>query len=635
MKTKDNGGIAGFGIRFGVGDGPAGVGEVMRESAPLEEERGAFRVLVVADVMPGAEFATSPTPPLAAIPVDVDTLDPLMRTLAPSFVIEVADPVDANGPPVRLDLRLEDLKSFRPAAVLQSSPAIRCWLDAARLLAQLEQGQLGPAEVQGQLERILPRSSWARAIATQLSKGPAIAAVATSERSDRAMATPQAAADDSRLDALLASVDLPGEAAPPAGAGPATPAGAASKGPVAALVSAVARASSSRRSGGQEAGRARALAESSARSLLASVLAHPEFRRLERVWRGLRLILDQATPRSNVVVELVVARADQVAAALTAVARPTARASDGLAADLVVIDQELDASARDLDRIEEWGGIASSIPAPLVVGGTPALLGLGSLEEAGRTRRRLSSSDDPRAAAVRAVCSREPARWVCVALNGAMARDPYTVETSRVRDLPFAEDPEAVAFFLNPAVVVGAIVARAFVRNGHPFACLGPHDGALSGLPLRHLSAPDVATPLAALVSSDAQAEVARAGLALLGGPLNRDTAILAHAPMLYRGPTVAQGGDAAPELGLPDQLFVARVAHAVEQLADAVPAGTPPDVAAQLARALLSRLFPGAGRPAPEIEARVADGKLHVTVRPHRFAQVRLDAVGFAARLG
>jgi hypothetical protein len=96
--------------------------------------------------------------------------------------------------------------------------------------------------------------------------------------------------------------------------------------------------------------------------------------------------------------------------------------------------------------------------------------------------------------------------------------------------------------------------------------------------------------------------------------------------------------GAASGTLG--DQLFVARVAHAVVQLAAAIPRDTPPAAAREVARLALADLFakaaPAAAR-APEADVALVQDEalLEVTVRPRGFLGVGLAEVTLRARLG
>ena len=146
----------------------------------------------------------------------------------------------------------------------------------------------------------------------------------------------------------------------------------------------------------------------------------------------------------------------------------------------------------------------------------------------------------------------------------------------------------------------------------------------------------NVATPLEALVTEEAVAEAAAAGVILLASAANRDVAVLSHAPMLHRGASTSGGASPAASHGLVDQLFIARIAQAIVQLAAAIPGDTPEAAARDVARVTLAELFGDALRK-PELEIAIVSSPpcLEVTVRPCGFHGVSLEEVTLGAPLG
>src|ERR1700690_3148708 len=101
MAPEDrSGGISSFGVSFG--DTSA--------AGPGKNEDQPFRIVVVAEVVPGADWSTGRVPPLDPIPIDAATFDQVMAALAPSLAIDVADPFGGKALPLRIDLVLRDRK---------------------------------------------------------------------------------------------------------------------------------------------------------------------------------------------------------------------------------------------------------------------------------------------------------------------------------------------------------------------------------------------------------------------------------------------------------------------------------------------------------------------------------------------
>jgi type VI secretion system ImpC/EvpB family protein len=376
--------------------------------------------------------------------------------------------------------------------------------------------------------------------------------------------------------------------------------------------------------------------------ILTDLVQHPEVRRIERAWRGLRLLVEQCDFRAGVEVDVVpVTGPEHVEEALAALARAGATESERAPVDVVVVDSHVDATAVDLDRLARWADIAEQMRAPLLTNGAPGVLGVDSLGAVAKLTRRRSTSDDPRSVAVRGFAARDASRWVVLALNGALARAPYTASTSRVRDFSFAEDAADAEshLFVGAALVIAALCAKSYTRTGWPTQIVGPRDGQLGNLPVHEVEdrGQRVAIPLETFVSAEAQGDLAREGFLVLSSAANHDAAIVGKAPVVYRGPTAGARDDAPAQATLADQLFIGRFANAVEQLAAAIPADTNASAASEVARATLMELFAGAPPAGPEVDVKVdaAKHRLEVTVRPRRFAGIGIEEVTLGAPLG
>jgi type VI secretion system protein ImpC len=374
--------------------------------------------------------------------------------------------------------------------------------------------------------------------------------------------------------------------------------------------------------------------EQAFRNLLDGILHHPEVHRLESTWRGLRLLVEHCDRKTGVEVDVVNAGREAVADALQRLGESD---PERPAIDLILIDQHLEPIAVDLAHLDKWAGLASVLLAPIVLAGHPTMLGVDSLEQVARSTSALSTSDDGRAVALRSAALRESSRWVALVLNDPLVRAPYTQGTSRLQQPPYEEDasdPDAHVH-ANGAYVVGALCARSHAKLRWPTAITGIRDGVIGNLPVHtlHDRGEEAAVPLEVVPTEDAVREVARAGLTMLTCAPNTDAAVLTRAPVLHRG--TAGTGAAAGTLG--DQLFVGRFARAVQQVAAAIPAGTDPRAAEEVARIALAEMFDRAAPAGPEVVTKVDPkrGSLEVTVRPRRFAGITLEELTLGAALG
>jgi type VI secretion system ImpB/VipA family protein len=578
--------IASFGVSFG-------------DEAPVEQdEKTPFRIAVIAELLPRPEWSTGRPAPGDAIAIDAESFDRVFADLAPSLAIDVDDPFSREEKPLRVDLVWRDRKAMRPSAIVAQVPVLRALVEARRVVQDVAARKRTADDARAHLERILPRRAWVDALL-----GDVRTSVPPVEGRPEKKREPTSA-----LDALFDLVDMP--------SGPASAAAPAPR------VSPSADATATQR------------LDDAFQSLLASILRHREVRRLEAAWRGLRLLVEHCDRRAGVSVEVLCAGRDDVTDALGRLASPGGAAGP---IDLVVVDQSIEPTAADLERVEAWAARGGELLAPILVGGHPSMLGVASLLQVAQSTSALSTSGDPRAVVTRATASRDETRWIVVALNDPLVRAPHTVSTSRQEEPPFAEDAddEGAHVYASASYVVAALCARSHARTGWPTSITGSRDGALGDLPVRTTRdrGVEAAIPLQVAPSEGALRDAARAGITVLACAPNTDAAVLTRVPTLHR----PDGGMGAAASTLPDQLFVSRFARAVHGIAGAIPATTEPRKAEEVARIALAEMFVNAAPPGPDLIARVdaAQHSLSVTVHPRRFAGVGLEELTVFAPLG
>ena len=634
MGDSKSGGISGFDVGFGRPGGPPSPGEV--------GERGPLRIVVLSELAAREEYATGPIPIAEPLRIDKVSFDRVMEQVAPSLAVEVEDPFTAGAAAIRVNLRFKELRSMRPDAIIDQVPVLRALVDARRIVENVKARKTSAADARAQLARILPRPAWADSLTGEVAERPADAKSAASK------AAPAPAAKSNAIDDLFSIVDVgkpaPIEEAAPAGADDAAaaaqPDDVPTVGGLSAIVAAVAK---SARKGERPplavVGSAPERVENAFRRVLSDIVEHPEVVRLEAAWRGLRLLIDNCDFRAGLEVDVIPVAPAKVEEAL----KHLAGIADGERApiDVFVADYEVNATAAELERLERWGQMAEAYRAPVVVNGGASLLAAESVAAVGKAGHRLSSFDDPRLVAVRGIASRESARWVAVVVNRVLTRAPYDASTSRVKELTFEQDAKdkGTHVFSGGAYVIASLAARSHVKFGWPTAITGPRDGQLGNLPVHEVTdkGHTAAIPTEAFVTQEAQIDVARIGLCILASAPNSDGALAGKVPVLYRGPTAGAREDAPAESTLSNQLFIGRLANAVDQLAAAIPNDTPPAAASDVAKVTLAELFPQGGASGPLVDVKIdaAKHRLEVTVKPRRFAGVSLEEITLGATLG
>jgi type VI secretion system ImpC/EvpB family protein/type VI secretion system ImpB/VipA family protein len=606
-----------------------------------------LRVLVVADLVPRDPYNAGASPPAGAIRVDPGQFDALFATLKPRIAIDVPS-VLAEGRPARVDLSPTSLKSFRPDGLCIEVPLLRALLDGRRVLDRLRDGSITQDHARAELDRLWSRSPFVREILGMLpSSGAAQAA--------QPAAAP--AQEASGVDALLAMVDLGGgggEAPPPpaAAAEPAqAPSRAAEGGRFSEIISAVAK--SARYKPGQPIRPNEAIThlERALGAQLGAILQHPEVRRLEEAWRSMQFLVERAKTHGTRV-ELVCARPDDAAAALTRVLKETA--STDPPASVAIVDIAIDGTPISFSRLEAVAKVAEAHTMPAIVNGTVKLLGAQDLAGVERLDHKGALFQAPHQAPWRSAAAKHCMRWVTIAMNRALARAPYDKSTSRVREAAIVEAPDDQGghVWLSPAYLVGALIAESFRETGWPCRIVGARNGGIvENLQVREVKSgyegdEGVAIPTEAFISTDTQRDLSKSGVLVLASAPNSDSVYVLSAPTAYVPPdkrtydsATTEPEDRLDRVSLVDQLFVARVVQFLRALCSKLPASSDPAQVQPVLEGALWTLFENAPPAGIEIGVKARHGEdgttAAITIRPRRYLGVTLEELSLEMPLG
>jgi type VI secretion system protein ImpC len=628
---SDESKVTGSGVSFTTNVGSPAGSRSARGSPAVPPAPFPFRLVLLSELSARAPHSKSASPLPQASPVDKHSFERLMGQLGPTFAVDIGDPLTPAAGPLSIELRWNSPKAMRVDGLVEQVSVLRSLVEAKKLVERAKDGRISAGDARAQLARVLPRPGWLEALGPELSPPPPPPPRAPPPSTPKPAPSPtgsstsptSSAAPAGGLEAMLDEL-LPND-----GAGSDRPPPSEVMSGLSSVVASVVR--SARREETHApvpVGKAIQLLESAFVRILTELLRHPEVRRIESAWRGLKLVVDACDPRAGVELDVVPVERSGVLDALHALAEPTgvdaARAWPGL----LVVDQELGAGEEDMALVRAWANVASDMRSPLVVDGGPSVLGLDFIGELARVKRSPPAPDDARLAHLRSAVEDGATAWVTMALNGPLVRPAYTAAASRLRDISFAEDAkdQKSHVFAGPAVAVAVLCAKSHARVVWPTAILGPHDGAVADLPVRevnHGGGQPFAIPLETFVAEDVIAEAAHAGMAVFGCARNHDAAILSRAPVLHR----RSDGTAAGSLV--EQLFHGRLFRAVKKLAASLPPRLDGSAAALAARELevaLRQLFPAAAPPGPDVTAKVEGPMLHVTVRPRRHAGVMIE---------
>jgi type VI secretion system protein ImpC len=650
-KGQGMGGWMGGNMKFGVGD----------ELSPEEQAEGPLlplRLLVIADLTPRDPYNAGASPDPRAIRVDLAAFDDLFGALRPRLAIEIPS-ILSEGRPVRIDLAPTSLKSFRPDGLCAEVPLLRSLLDGRLLLERLRDGGITKDQALAELTRLWNGSPFIREVLGLLPEKPGAApakAPAPAAPTAGRAASPAPSAAEPNIDDLLAMVpDQP--SASPARQAPPPPAPAkvtteALPNKFADLIAQVARTARPGSGGGARPTDAIVRVEKVLGAQIGAILQHPEVRRLERAFRGLRFLAERTKGHAGIRIDVVSARVDEAATALGRAIKANAGAEPPVSC--AIVDVAIDGSAVSWTRLSAIAEAAEAFTVPTIVSGTPALLGAEDLRGIERLDNKAALYSAPERAPFRAATSKPALRWVAIAMNGVLSRPPYDKSTSRVREAAVKELPndEGAFVWLAPAYALGALVLTSFRETSWPCRIVGARSGGLLGdLPVHEVKGDfdgetGVAIPTEAFISTDTQRELAKSGVLMLASAPNSDAVYVQSAPMAYVPPPkrtydseTTEPEERYERVSLVDQLFVARVVQFLRALLGKLPPRSAPSDVQPVVEGALWALFENAAPASVEIhvkaEAREDGTVVAVEIQPRRFLGVGLDAFSLEIPLG
>jgi type VI secretion system protein ImpD/type VI secretion system protein ImpC len=335
---------------------------------------------------------------------------------------------------------------------------------------------------------------------------------------------------------------------------------------------------------------------------LDAVLTHPRLAKLEGAWRGLAWLV-QHVPQtgSRTLVKILPARWAEICRDLERAVefdqshlfRKVHEEQFGMAGGepfgLLACDYEVrhrpsrEHPTDDVAAIQGLAGIAAAAFAPMLLGASPDLLGLGSFAD-------MSPSFDPASALQstehlrwRQSLTREDMRFVAVALPRVLGRAPWADDSSRVDRFRYLTCPPKAAQRVWTSAVYGfaAVAVRAFDRYSWPAEVRGadiadePGGGVLEDLPFERFASdlpfePPARAPLELALTDDQENQLGEAGLVALAALEGLSEACFGALPSLHKPPRQrTEIADANQRISsqFNTLLCVSRFAHCVKMM--------------------------------------------------------------------
>ncbi|MEO0559118.1 MAG: type VI secretion system contractile sheath large subunit [Bacteroidota bacterium] len=490
----------------------------------VRERGGAFRLLLVADLDPQAHVEDW-SEGTRTWDVDANSFADRMREHGPQLEVSVPDrlggAVDGRR---QIAWQVDALDGFSPAGIVSRVPALTA---IAQAHTALDDARSGSLTLDALRERL-------RETGLDAADG-----LAESVRLRPPSASPRPPDDDGSLDALLGMVALEGEeASPPSDA-------------LSALIVA-----SQEPTGDVDREAAARVADRLAdrlRAQISEIVEHPDVRRAEAAWRGLKMLVGRLAFRKG--------------AALTVLASPKAPLAEAVHYQVllpeyddglkrvplaaVIIDHDVEPSSADLNTLGDLAASGASLQVPMVLSVSPAFFGLATPTDFSRLPPATAHLQKPEYAAFRSLRTRAEANQLVLAIPPFVLRHAYGPDhPDKAHGVEGGE-----RLWGGSALLVGAAMAEAHNERGWPTASAGQ---AVGDLHVRNTRMG--AMPLSASFSDSVLDDLARAGILGFSGPLRTDRAVMGP-PATTANPADASA-DARARATLPASIASALATH-------------------------------------------------------------------------
>jgi type VI secretion system protein ImpC len=281
-----------------------------------------------------------------------------------------------------------------------------------------------------------------------------------------------------------------------------------------------------------------------------AIMHHPDFRRLEGSWRGLKHLVDNTITGQHVKIRVLNITKAEVANALDRYSAESGQSGwdqspifkevftkrfdqpGGEPFGCLVGDYQFDSSDQDVKFMTRMAKIGSAAHSPFIAAAAPKIMGLKSWEDlpAPASLAKKMSTDD--FAGWRTLRDSEDSRYLALTLPRFMARLPYGADTLPVEGFDFEEDlrppvEDAVTapgesehdnyVWANSAYALAVNVARAFYDTGFCVRIRGVESGGkVEGLPVhtfrREDGGVDSKCPTEVAIPQRREAELSRLG---------------------------------------------------------------------------------------------------------------------------
>ncbi len=500
-------------ITFSLGDTPA------------QPEHWPLRLAVVAEFIP-RDFATGkPSTTAFRYTIDKDNFNETMAKMGMQLKFEIDNPFAAAPKRIPITIPLNVIKAFDPEHVWKAVPELQDVLAARTALTSLRFKKSTAEEVREQVRNLKVPPDLAEAITIALVPGRKL----SREKPPPEKPQPQGQ-DDATVDKILDMVDTE-ESTPPD-----TESGERAKDALDEFLGKGKKRSDklNPRAIQNAIGQADALINTT----LDQIMHHSEFQRLERVWRGLKFLIDRTNFRKNITIEIIHASRENLKDVFeTYLHKPEFDATTDTPLAAAVLAFEFSHDTPDIELLRKLGHQAAQVPFVVLGAIDKAFLGIERTDQfpaLPSITRHLESAEHTK---YRGLRDEESSRWLGLAFNRFLLRAPHGQDQDTAQQYVYHEsvtDNEELPWG-NPVWAIAAQMTASQERIGWATEVGGKRLGTMvDNLPVHARSLPNgeqSMQPLEHLLPEARIKEFAKCGIMPLVCDRNTDMVYLLLAP--------------------------------------------------------------------------------------------------------
>lgn len=318
---------------------------------------------------------------------------------------------------------------------------------------------------------------------------------------------------------------------------------------------------------------------------LDEIIHHPEFQKLEAVWRSLKFLIDRTDFRKNVKIDIVdISKEDIVedfedapetiqSGLYKHVYTDEYNTPGGEPYGVIISNYEFNSSPIDITLLQEISKVASSCHCPFIASATPEFFGKATIQDVARIEDLHNYMDRTEFLRWNSFRQSEDARYIGLTLPRFSLRLPYGRDTIAVKEFLYEEgvtgEEHNKYLWGNASFAFATNIVRSFIDNGWCVQIRGPESGGkVEDLPVHCFDVgkgTQMKIPTEILIPETREFEFANEGFIPLSFYKNRDYACFFSAnstqkPQEFDDPMVT--ANMRINSRLPYILLISRIAH-------------------------------------------------------------------------